>query len=138
MRAISFAWTTPALVAGHKRVTRRAWKDGYARSFRAGDEVAAYDKQPRFGGKQVGVIRLVAAPYQESTARAPAEDYEAEGFPFLEERDLLVDGVTPAALWRAWQVYPRTLWVVRFQLLELTEEGVRQRDAVRSRVEATP
>jgi hypothetical protein len=116
VRAISFAWTTPALLAGQKTVTRRDWKDRYAASFRAGDLVAAYDRQARFGGNRVAMIRLLRAPYKESTADAPDSDYEAEGFTYLEGIGALVDGVTPRVLWRAWHVYPKYLWVVRFEL----------------------
>jgi hypothetical protein len=116
VRAISFAWTTPALLAGQKAVTRRDWNDRYAASFRAGEMVAAYDRQARHGGKQVATIRLLRAPYKESTADAPASDYEAEGFTYLEGIGALVDGLTPRALWRAWHVYPEYLWVVRFEL----------------------
>lgn len=41
MRIISFAWTSPALLAGAKTVTRRDWDDSYARRFSAGELVAA-------------------------------------------------------------------------------------------------
>lgn len=51
MRAISFAWTTPAFKARQKTVTRREWSDGYARSFKAGEVVEALARMawPRKG-----------------------------------------------------------------------------------------
>jgi hypothetical protein len=39
MMTISFAWTTPALLAGHKTVTRRDWDAEYAIRFAAGQLV---------------------------------------------------------------------------------------------------
>lgn len=117
MKSISFAWTTPALLAGRKTVTRRDWKESWARSFREGELVGAYDRQPRFQGKQVAVIRLTEAPYLESTAQAPDSDYEAEGFGYLQERGIMVDGLLPEKLWRVWRVSPRSMWVVRFELV---------------------
>src|SRR3712207_3360782 len=57
---ISFAWTTPALLAGKKTVTRRDWSDDYARRFRPGLIVDAYDQSPRRGGRKIGTIRIVS------------------------------------------------------------------------------
>ncbi len=57
---ISFAWTTPALLAGKKTVTRREWSDKHAAKFKPGDLVDAWDKSPRFKGKKVAVIRIVS------------------------------------------------------------------------------
>lgn len=80
---ISFAYTTPALLAGAKTVTRREWKPKHARSFKAGDLVAAYDRSPRLCGKQVATIQLTAAPSWEPDSATPDTDFEAEGFAFL-------------------------------------------------------
>jgi hypothetical protein len=118
VRIISFAWTTPALLAGRKTVTRRDWSHGYALRFHAGDDVAAYDRNPRHGGRQVATIRLTADPYRESTKAAAEEDYEGEGFAFLSGQGIKVDGLPPAVLWRAWHLYPETLWVIRFEVVE--------------------
>lgn len=120
MRVISFAWTTAALVAGRKTVTRRNWTPRYAASFRGGEMVAAYDRQPRFGGKMVATIRLTCDPYLESTASAPRSDYEAEGFAYLEAEGIKVDGLSPRALWRVWHrpSTARMMWVVRFELVK--------------------
>lgn len=121
MKIISFAWTTPALLAGVKKVTRRDWSAEYARRFRAGELVAAYDRQPRFGGKRVATIRLTSGPYLQSTAIAPDSDYGYEGFGYLERLDppVLVDGLRPSVLWKAWKLHPRDLYVVRFKLVEV-------------------
>ena len=120
-RIVSFAWATPALLAGAKTVTRRDWRPRYAEQFRAGDEVLAYDRSPRYGGKPVARIRLTQRPYRESTRQAPPSDYQAEGFAHLEALGVKVDGLAPAVLWRAWHMQPRVVWVVRFELLEVLE-----------------
>lgn len=118
MKPISFAWTTPALLAGRKSCTRRDWSDKWAMQFRAGEKVAAYDRQPRHGGRQVAVIELTGRPYRQSTTEAPESDWEAEGFDYLQEIGARVDGMSPRMLWRAWHLYPQVLWVVRFRLVE--------------------
>jgi len=122
MKAISFAWTTPALLAGRKTVTRREWDDRYAAQFRAGDLVAAYDRQPRYGGKAVAHIRLTETPYRESTALLPDEDWVGEGFAYLESIGRKVNGLTPRELWEAWRLEPAILYVIRFELVEVVAE----------------
>jgi hypothetical protein len=122
MKIISFAWTTPALLAGQKTCTRRDWEPRYGRMFgKAGDLVAAYDRSPRYKGQQVGTIRLTYTPYQESTRDAPPGDYYAEGFGYLTEHGIKVDGMMPMALWQAWhhERHAENLWVVRFELVEV-------------------
>jgi len=49
MKIISFAWTTEASLAGRKTATRRCWSEGYARRFKSGDLVQAYDRNPSGG-----------------------------------------------------------------------------------------
>jgi hypothetical protein len=120
VKIISFAWTTPALLAGKKTVTRRDWNPRYAATFRSGELVAAYDRQPRYRGKQVAVIRLTATPTLESTADAPEGDYAAEGFEYLAELGAKIDGLSAPALWRVWHWKPRDMWVVRFELVQIT------------------
>ena len=118
MRIISFAWTTPALLAGCKTVTRREWLQKFADGWRKGTVAQAYDKNPRFKGKRVGHIELTQDPYQERTCDIPDEDYEAEGFGYMERNNILIRGKTPREFWNAWREGPGELWVVRFRLLD--------------------
>lgn len=118
MKAISFGWTTAALLAGRKTATRRQWDRAYARRFRRGDRVAALDRAARFGGRRVAVIELTASPIEEWTDQAPESDWEAEGFGYLSEIGATVGGRTPGALWEEWRQRPERLWVVRFRLVE--------------------
>ena len=119
MKIISFGKTTPALLAGRKTVTRRDWNPKHAASFSAGELVQAWNQSPRVkGSRRAGTIRLTAAPYMEQSATA-REDWEAEGFGYMTEQGIEIDGGSPWALWRAWIEYPRYLWVVRFELVEV-------------------
>ena len=114
---ISFAWTTPALLAGEKTVTRREWSDNYAHRFKAGDLVAAYDKNPRAGGKQIATIRLTCDPYLENTRDAPSSDYIAEGLKYLADNGVLIQGMTPFTFWAAWKAAELLVWVIRFEVV---------------------
>lgn len=81
---ISFAWTTPVLLAGKKTVTRRQWTrryhDAWVRAYVGGRCTHdAYDKSPRFGGKRVGCIRLTETPKREVLGDMLESDLDAEG-----------------------------------------------------------
>jgi len=116
---ISFARTTPALLAGAKTVTRRDWKASHAAHFKAGTFVDAWDRSPRNGGKKVADIYITVNPYQELTSEAPEEDWHAEGFGWMTKNGLELHhkGVAPWMLWESWKKAPVLLWVVRFRLV---------------------
>lgn len=120
-KAISFAWTTPALVAGHKTVTRRDWKPQHAQRFKAGELVVAWDKQPRFrGAKQVALIRITQAPYLEWSDEIPDEDWDREGFGYAMEHGLRFEGKKTAQdVWDFWKANRHQQWVVRFEVVEV-------------------
>lgn len=133
MPLISFAHTTPALLAGRKTVTRRNWDHGYAGRFHRGQDVDAWNRSPRKGGRPVAVIRLVADPTYEPLSAMMDDDYEAEGFAYLYEHPECL----PRTLWgrrvgrddfslAAFQAIRRErggvmMWVVRFELVRIID-----------------
>ncbi len=117
MKEISFNWTITAFLSGHKSVTRRDWKDSYAKTFKKGEVVAAYNKQRRFGGKKIGLIKLSQDPYKESTAKLTGGDWYDEGLHVLEGEGKLIDGVHPKVFWLRWLAEPVNLWVIRFKIV---------------------
>lgn len=125
MKIISFAYTTPALLIGHKTVTRRDWTKKYARLFKKRDVVSAYNRSPMFGGKQVAIIQLTCDPTYEPMCDMPDSDYEAEGFAYLNEnRHLLPKAMPYDVSWAGfqdWRNFPvhSSMWVVRIKLIEL-------------------
>lgn len=123
---ISFGWTTPALLAGRKTVTRRDWSAGTVararRAFEAGEAIDAWNTSPRNvrgNPHRIGKIRLTAEPRREATRLVPVEDYEREGFAYLDEHGILLNGRKPIQLFEEWEDGDGTLVVVRFVLLEI-------------------
>lgn len=120
---ISFSRTTPALLAGHKTVTRRDWKHEHAEKFKAGMIVDAWNTSPRnvkLNPRRVARIELVADPVLERTDKAPSEDWIEEGFEFMQARGLkLENDLSPRELWQEWMMSTHYLWVVRFKLIEV-------------------
>lgn len=118
MKIISFAKTTPALLAGRKTVTRRAWTAKHAAIFHAGDLCQAWDHVPRVkGAHRVGTIELISDPWwEEPSARVPFMEYDREGFSYLAERGQFVGELL--ALWARWRAQGSDgLWVVEFRLI---------------------
>lgn len=132
MHGLSFVWTSAALVAGRKTVTRRDWDARYAADFHAGDLAAAYDRQPRYGGKPIATIRLTAAPAYEPMAAMPDGDYEGEGHAFYHEHPELLPKTIQRvrvgaqdfdlAHFRTWQARDYSMWVVRFELVSVADD----------------
>jgi hypothetical protein len=118
---ISFAYTTPALLAGVKRVTRRQWQPTHAAKFRERMAVDAYDKSQRCGGKKVGTIELTAPIVLEPIAAMPDTDYDAEGFGYLYQHT--ADPRFSPDTFEAWKLEEITYYVVRFRLLDTTPYG---------------
>jgi hypothetical protein len=111
---ISFAWTTPAVVIGEKTQTRRDWSRktivAATKVLQAGASVQAYDKSPRFGGKEFGTIRLTQIVAQEDSQTIPQEAWQAEGFHVLQT----LGATTVRAFVRNLQFrHPKTYWDIR-------------------------
>lgn len=85
MANISFGWTTHAFCNRAKNVTRREWQPDYAATMKKGSQHNAFDRSPRFGGKQIGIIRLTETPYLEDMTDMPSEDFAGEGFEFYDK-----------------------------------------------------
>ena len=117
MKIISFAWTTPALLAGKKTRTRRDWNDKYAKRFKVGDLIQAYDKQPRFKGKKVAIIKIVNIK-KEDINLMPDEDYDKEGFAYLEKINKEIFGQTPKIAFQEWKEDGGKYWVIDFEVLK--------------------
>jgi hypothetical protein len=116
---ISFAWTTRALIEGHKLVTRRTWTDNYAAQFNQGDLVTVYDKRPNWGGRPVAIIRLTQTPYRQMSDKVSQLDWKLEGFAWMEAHGMKVGKVSPKQLWKQWHDEPENFWVIRFEVVEI-------------------
>jgi len=116
MMIISFAWTTDAFKAGRKNVTRRTWTPAYAKKIKPRQICKAYDKQPRFGGKQIGIIKILSKTWEDILTMLD-EDYENEGFKYMEEQGKKIWNKHPRQAFEEWREAGGWYWVVRFDIL---------------------
>lgn len=133
MRHISFAWTTDALLAGRKTCTCRDWEPEYAKKFRAGELVAAFDRSPRYGGKQIATLRLTHDATFGVLKDIVPDAYEREGFAYYDEQVAAGNEKAIAAVKRGLHLpegvtLRRYLdvaggswgeWIVRFEVVEV-------------------
>jgi hypothetical protein len=123
---ISFAWTTPALLAGAKTRTRREWSPGHAAQFHAGDLVDAWNQTPRVNSarrgiaiaRKVATIRLTADPHLRMSDITLPDDYQREGFDWFLRHGTDSDRARVALIWQDWHLEPHWLWVVEFELVD--------------------
>jgi hypothetical protein len=112
---ISFWKTLQCLT--HKTVTRRVWKDKHAQkfinAFHQNKFVKAWDKDIRYGGKQIGWCRLLCAPYKEQLAAMPQEDLQAERGMCSSVKEFVKRYFKGNS--------SLEVWVIRFQFIELNQ-----------------
>lgn len=132
---LSFGYTSPALLAGAKSVTRRDWKQQHADRFRPGQIVDAYDRSQRVGGRKIAEIRIAESylPIAYPIATMPDSDYEAEGFRWLYEHYSVPPRSAPfpdfsLGSFRAWRASGAVLYVVRFELVSVLADAAAIRD----------
>lgn len=121
---ISFAWTTPALLAGAKTMTRRVWSPDHAAKFRAGQLVDAWNQTPRVNSKRLGIatarkvatIRITGDPYVQMVRPEylTPTDHEREGFDWLRQHGY---GERVDEVIASWD--PCLLTVVEFELVSI-------------------
>jgi len=116
---LSFAWTTPPLVAGAKTVTRREWPPTHAIKYHAGAIVPAWSKQARFPGAEwVGQVTLTRSPYYEHISCEDVETlYVREGFKWLDDQWERIVHDPERPLWDitlGWHELDASYWVIEF------------------------
>ncbi len=127
---ISFAWTTEAVLAGRKKRTRRYWSIEYAKRFALGSTHQGYNRLPRVGGNQIGVLTITQIPHMQQTTSMTEEDYELEGLKYMEEVGLYIpvrtiDGkkvppMHPRRFFEAWKEANDNPIVIDFDFIPLS------------------
>jgi len=114
------AMVTASFASGSKEVTRRNWAERTRRLFQEGTTTLVWNRQARFGGEPIGVLRLTEPPKVESTADMPDDDYYHEGFHYLDERYYESHEEWPLKpLFMDWRRKDQILTVIRFSIVEI-------------------
>lgn len=119
MLSISYAWTIAAMKAREKFCTRRHWTPEYAARFHAGDKVLMLTRNYRIGGSPFGIHQLTLDPFQQPTGEMTEQDYQDEGLLWMELNGLSIIGTPPRQFFEEWRANNETVFVVRFNILEI-------------------
>lgn len=121
--ALSMAYTTPAWVNEKKGVTRRYWSGSTVRKFRNDTYYLAWSKQKMFGGEALGIGKLNADPFRESTSKMRDGDYTGEGFHYLDGQYSELRNEFPLIpAFERWRQADLLLTVVPFDVIEVFPE----------------
>ena len=106
------AYTSPAIVAQRKCVTRRQWSPKYAPLFHRGTRAMAWSRQAQYGGERIAELELTRDPRLENIQGAdPEEVYVTEGFQYLDDPQGSLLEAT-----RRWARLDQEYWVVQFKV----------------------
>lgn len=82
----------------------------------------AYDRQPRFGGIKIAVIKLLRPPWLQQLSIMPDTDYYREGFEWIEEhpeyKPRRFREYSMRDVWWEMQMSGGAMWVVEFKIIE--------------------
>lgn len=89
----------------------------YAKRFKPRNICQAYDKQARFGGKRIGHLQVNSLAWEDITTM-PDDEYENEGFKFMEEQGLKIWNKPPREAFEDWRKEGGWYWVLRFNKIK--------------------
>lgn len=124
MLKISFAYTLEPLLNFLKTETRRAWTDRYAKGFQTqllfSGLVMAYDRQVRFGGKGIAILKLLSIE-KEPLNRITPSALIREGNLWASPQDFITSFIEGN---KSKNLQPDSLiWVIKFELIKRTGYG---------------
>lgn len=121
-RYLSFAWTVPAIMERRKDTTRRTWDPATARLFPRGTWFWGTDRALYRNGRRICLGRISTDPFVQNTRDMDPDEFNREGFDYLESIGATVGDCGPRELWRRWTEDPRELVVVRFEVVAFMSE----------------
>lgn len=119
MKIIAYQHTALQCLLGDKTVTRRIWNVKYARQFKAGEIVQAWDRSPRVHGQKFGEQRLLSLCYEsigrlEEDSQYARDELAKEGYPGVDAK-WFIDKFFKDADW---------IWRVEFEMTAVAPHGV--------------
>lgn len=118
-RLLYFGPMSVALLKGRKTSVRVPFASRRSVAFQPGELVPAYDQRPKRGGKPIAMLRITDRPYRMNSADATEEDYEIEGFAYLEEQGQTFGHEEPRRYWEAAKAAKADVCVIRFQVVDI-------------------
>ena len=128
---LTFGWLTAPMLESQKTITLRDWGKTEGLWWQHGELFYAYDIPPVEGGKRLALLRVMQVPFIEFTASLKMADYHKLGYSWAMANNLTSpSGRTGLQVWEDLHSKPERLWLLRFQVERIFEQGRKERDTV--------
>ncbi len=128
---LTFGWLAVPMLEGQKTITLRDWGPTEGVQWQHGELFYAYDTPPVEGGRRLAILRVMQEPFVEFTARLRMSDYHKLGYSYaMANRLMAPSGRTALQVWEDLHNNPESLWLLRFAVERIFEQGRKERDTV--------
>lgn len=128
---LKFGWLVRPMLEGQKTMTLRDWGPIEGVQWQHGELFFAYDIPPVEGGRRLALLRVMQEPFEDFTAGLRMADYHKLGFAYAMANQLTApSGRTALEIWEDLIGHPRRLWLLRFQVQRIFEQGRKEQDTV--------
>jgi hypothetical protein len=128
---LTFGWLTIPMLEGQKTITLRDWGPTEGVQWQHGELFYAYDTPPVEDGRRLAILRVMQEPFVEFTAKLRMADYHKLGFSYAMANQLLTpSGRTALQVWEDLHNKPESLWLMRFVVERIFEQGRKERGTV--------
>ncbi len=128
---LTFGWLVAPMLEGQKTITLRDWGPTEGVQWQHGELFYAYDTPPVEGGRRLAILRVMQEPFVEFTARLRMSDYHKLGFSYaMANRLMAPSGRTALQVWEDLHNNPELLWLLRFAVERIFEQGRKEQDTV--------
>lgn len=128
---LDFGWLVRPMLEGQKTITLRDWGTIEGVQWQHGELFFAYDGDPVEGGRRLALCRVMQVPFEDFTAGLTMADYHKLGFSYAMANQLTApSGRTALEIWEDLIVNPRRLWLLRFKVERIFEQGRKEQDTV--------
>ncbi len=128
---LDFGWLVQPMLEGQKTITLRDWGTVEGVQWMHGELFYAYDGAPVEGGRRLALCRVMQEPFEEFTAKLRMADYHKLGFSYAMAFGLKPpSGRTALEVWEDLHTNPQRLWLLRFQVERIFEQGRKEQDTV--------
>jgi len=128
---LTFGWLTAPMLEGIKTITLRDWGKTEGLWWEHGELFFAYDAPPVEDGRRLALLRVMQVPFIEFTAGLKMADYHKLGYSWAMANNLTSpSGRTALQVWEDLHNNPERLWLLRFQVQRIFEQGRKERDTV--------
>ena len=128
---LTFGWLAIPMLEGQKTITLRDWGPTEGVQWQHGELFYAYDTPPVEGGRRLAILRVMQEPFVEFTAKLRMADYHKLGFSYaMANRLMAPSGRTALQVWEDLHNNPESLWLLRFAVERIFEQGRKEQDTV--------